>query len=147
MRKEIDNLIAEAMKNRDTVRLNVLKLIKTEFVKAEHDGISIDDATEVKMLLKMKAQREDSIAQYEAANRKDLVNSEIEELDILKSFIPAQPTDEDIKLFAETVINELFPNGLAMKDMKTVMTEVKKKYPSANGKLISDIVKNKIGSF
>lgn len=147
MRKEIDNLIAEATKNRERVRLNVLKLIKSEFVKAEHDGVTIDDATEVKMLLKMKSQREDSISQYAEANRQDLVDSETEELNVLKSFIPEQPTDKDIKNFTELVINEMFPNGLMMKDMKAVMTEVKKKYPSANGKIISDVVKNKIGSF
>lgn len=147
MRKGIDNLIAEAMKNREAVRLNVLKLIKSEFVKAEHDGVTIDGPTEIKMLLKMKAQREDSITQYASANRQDLVDSEMKELDILKSFIPEQPTDEDIKLFTESVIDELFHNGLTMRDMKLVMTEVKKKYPSANGKIISDVVKNKIGSF
>ena len=61
---EIDKLIANAMKERNIELLNVLKLIKSELVKAEKDGVTLDEVSETKILLKMLSQREDSIRQY-----------------------------------------------------------------------------------
>ena len=50
---EIDKLIANAMKERNIELLNVLKLIKSEMVKAEKDGVTLDEISETKILLKM----------------------------------------------------------------------------------------------
>ena len=61
---EIDKHIAFAMKERNMDLLNVLKLIKSEFVKAEKDGVTLDEISETKILLKMLSQREDSIPIY-----------------------------------------------------------------------------------
>ena len=69
---DINRYIAEAMKKRETDRLGTLKLIKAELVKAEKDGIKLDDAKETKILLKMIEQRKDSIAQYLKGGREDL---------------------------------------------------------------------------
>ena len=55
IRNNIETLIAEAMKSKDTVRLSVLRMVKSEFVKAEKDGNTIDEATEATMLSKMVA--------------------------------------------------------------------------------------------
>ena len=56
---KIDEMIASALKNRETDLLNVLKLIKTEFVNAMHNKVELNEANEVKILLKMASQRED----------------------------------------------------------------------------------------
>lgn len=140
IRNNIETLIAEAMKNKDAVRLSVLRLIKTEFVKAEKDGKTIDEATEAVMLTKMVAQREDSIKQFAEAKRYDLVEGETAELDILKEYAPKPVSDDDIK----EALQKMVDDGLepSMKNMKEFMSRIKIIYPTANGKVVSDFIKN-----
>ena len=140
IRNNIETLIAEAMKNKDAVRLSVLRLIKTEFVKAEKDGKTIDEATEAVMLTKMVAQREDSIKQFAEAKRYDLVECETAELDILKEYAPKPVSDDDIK----EALQKMVDDGLepSMKNMKEFMSRIKIIYPTANGKVVSDFIKN-----
>lgn len=102
---EIDKLIANAMKERNIELLNVLKLIKSELVKAEKDGVTLDEVSETKILLKMLSQREDSIRQYVDGGRKDLADNEQKEIDIIKQFVPEQPTDEEIEEYTRTCIS------------------------------------------
>ena len=59
---DIDKRIAEAMKSHDEVALRTYRLIKTEFVNAIKNGVTIDNATEAKLLNKMITQHKDSIA-------------------------------------------------------------------------------------
>lgn len=140
--KEIDKYIANAMKERNIDTLNALKLIKAELVKAEKDGINLDDVSETKILLKMVSQREDSIRQYIDGNRKDLADNEQKEINVIKQFIPEQPSDEDIENYTRATITAYALSKekgykLSMKDMKPIMSIVQEKYPSANGKIIS----------
>ena len=139
---EIDKHIANAMKERNIDTLNALKLIKAELVKAEKDGINLDDVSETKILLKMVSQREDSIRQYIDGNRKDLADNEQKEINVIKQFIPEQPSDEDIENYTRATITAYALSKeegykLSMKDMKPIMSIVQEKYPSANGKIIS----------
>lgn len=142
---EIDKLIANAMKERNIELLNVLKLIKSEMVKAEKDGVTLDEVSETKILLKMLSQREDSIRQYVDGGRKDLADNEQKEIDIIKQFVPEQPTDEKIEEYTRGCISAYIltkkaGESLSMKDMKPLMNIVKEKYPSANGKIISKVL-------
>lgn len=138
---EIDQLIADAMKRR-APELEVYKLIKCEFVKAEKDGVVLDELAEARILLKMVAQRKDSIEQYTGAGRTDLADNEQAELKVIEGLIPAQPTDEEISEYTLSIISAykiVMPKGynLSMRDMKPIMTLVQEKYPTASGKLIS----------
>ena len=143
---KIDEMIASALKNRETDLLNVLKLIKTEFVNAMHNKVELNEANEVKILLKMASQREDSIQQYIKGGRNDLAESEKKELDIIKSYIPKQATEEEIADYtrlAVTIYKTTKDAGyvLSMKDMKGIMGLVKEKYPTANGGIVSKTLK------
>lgn len=142
---EIDKHIASAMKERNMDLLNVLKLIKSEFVKAEKDGIKLDEVSETKILLKMMSQREDSIRQYVDGGRQDLADNEQKEIGVIKEFVPKQPTDEEIEEYTRASISAyVLTKGegynLSMRDMKPLMNIVQEKYPSANGKIISKIL-------
>lgn len=139
---KIDEMIATALKNRESDLLNVLKLIKTEFVNAIHNKVELNEANEVKILLKMASQREDSIQQYINGGRNDLAEAEKKELDIIKSYTPKQATDEEIAEYTNGVITAYKVSKedgyvLSMKDMKPIITVVKEKYPNANGKVVS----------
>ena len=141
--------IKEAMLNKNASELKTLRLIKAEFTKAEKDGVEINDISSFKILNKMMAQREDSYNQYVSANRLELANIEKEEMDIIATFIPKQPSEEEIKKFVDnTIQNYIEGQGegfkLSMRDMKPILTMVQETYPTVNGKIVSDIIKSMI---
>ena len=146
---EINKYIAEAMKAKDREKLSTLKLIKAELVKAEKDGIKIDEAKEAKILMKMIDQRKESISHYIKGGRNDLAESEQKEIDVIKQYIPEQPSDDEIEQYTNDAINAYVEqNGLdykiSMKDMKAILSMVQEKYPMANGKIVSNVLKNRI---
>ena len=146
---DINRYIAEAMKKRETDRLGTLKLIKAELVKAEKDGIKLDDAKETKILLKMIEQRKDSIAQYIKGGREDLAESEQNEIKVIEEFVPEQPTEEEIEKYTEDAIDAYIEQNdadyaISMKDMKAILSMVQERYPMANGKIVSKVLKNRI---
>ena len=138
---QLNSLIAEAMKNKENDRVAVLRLIKAELLKKEKEGKPLDETIEASVLMKMVSQREDSINQFKQANRMDLAENEQKELDIIKEFAPKQVSDEDITIETEKVIANM-GGTVTMKDMKNILAEVQKVYPTANGKLISQIVES-----
>ena len=140
--ENIDSLILNSMKEKNSDRVKVLRLIKTELVKKEKDCKKLDSVIESSVLLKQISQREDSINQFKQANRIDLVESEEKELEIIKEFAPKQVSEEEIVAETERVISTL--GTITMKDMKNILSEVQKKYPTANGKIVSQIVKNHV---
>ena len=142
---ELNRMILDAMRSKDNDRVNILRLIKNELVRKEKDGVTINDSVEATVLNKMISQREDSIEQFTKANRMDLVEKETIELNLLKEYAPKEITSDEI----DSVINEIissFEEGhiLSVKDTKIIMEGVKSKYPSANGKMISDCFRKRI---
>lgn len=138
------------MHNKDMQLLNVLKLIKAEFLKKSTEpgrtSRDLSEEEQIKVLMKMAAARKDSIEQYEKAGRKDLSEGEKYELDIINNFLPKEPTEEEIRQEvskAELFIKETKGQDykLSVKDMKDVMNFVKKTYPTVNGGVISKIIK------
>ena len=150
---QIDELIKDAMHQKNRELLNVLKLIKAEFLKKQTEPgrktKELTDEEQTKVLLKMASQREDSIKQYIDGGRQDLADAEKRELEIINEFTPKQPTDEELSEFVGGVIaGYKLTKGddykLSMKDMKPIMDIVKEKYPTANGKIISQTLQKVI---
>ena len=142
LNEKLNSLIADAMKNKETNKVSVLRLIKNEFVKKEKEGKVLNDIMEANILTKMIAQREDAISQFTKANRFDLVENEQAELSIIKEFAPKEASEEDIVNETNRIIESI--GVVTMKDMKTILSEVQKTYPTANGKIVSQIVKNHV---
>lgn len=145
LREKLNELIKNAMLSHNNTRLEVIRSIKTAFTNFEKEGKELTDADESKILLKMVSQREDSIEQYNKGVRYDLAEKEQNELNILKEYVPKQPTDEEITNLTKGVIAAFeTQNGrkAEMRDMKTILAEVQKTYPSANGKIVSGVVKS-----
>lgn len=146
---DINQLLKEAIKNKDSVRLEVIRAIKSEFSKREHNGEVMNEQHQLEVLSKMVAQRQDSIEQYKNANRLDLAEQETKELEILKEFAPKEITDDELTKVTEQVIAEYLTHmdenyKLSMKDMKPILNAVKEIHPSANAKVISQVLKNQI---
>lgn len=143
LKNEIDALIQGAMKNGEEMRLNTLRMIKSAMLVAEKSGEEYTEASELKMLLKMKASIDDSIKQFTEGGRTDLVEKEQKGLEILQEFLPKEASEDDIKTYTNEVIDGL-DHPVSMKDMKNILAEVQKKYPTANGKIVSEVVKSRI---
>ena len=123
---QIEAEVKDAMRARDKQRLGVLRLIMSEFKRVEVDErIELEDPRVLVILDKMSKQRKDSLAQFEAAGRDDLVAQESFELDILKEFMPQQLSLEEVKSIVEAVISEV--GATSIKDMGKVMGMLKLK--------------------
>jgi uncharacterized protein YqeY len=142
----LNEKMKEAMKNKNASELKTLRLIKAELMKAEKDGVELNDLTIFKILTKMVSQREESYKQYVEGNREDLAIVEKEEMDVIKTFIPKQPSDEEIINKVNEIVNDyIIMQGndfkLTMRDMKPILAKVQETYPTANGKLVADVIK------
>lgn len=84
--------------------------------------------------------RDEQISMYDANSRKDLADMYREQNQVLKALLPPEITEDKIQ---EAVVTA-YPNGYTQKEMGKVIKEIKAIYPTADGKLISEIVKEHI---
>ena len=141
----LNKLIMEAMKSHDNVRLESLRAIKAAFMNwqtsKEHAGKELTEADEIQILKKMVKQREESIEQYNAAGRPELADAELAQVKVIKEFLPAEVTAEQI----ETTVNFVISTGTldpVKKNMGAIIKAVKETLPTADGKLVAQIVSN-----
>lgn len=139
-RENIDKQIASTMKNGEHIKLTVWRAIKNEFMKFQTSGANMEltDEKELQIINKMVQQRKDSIEQYLKANREELASVEEQEMEILSSLLPNEPTEDDIKTLIESYIKEkeITPK---MQDLRNVMSFIKIKFPTVDGGKVSKI--------
>lgn len=145
LRERIMSDIKTSMKEKKTVRLNTLRFLQAAIKNCEIDmrpnPITENDVLGV--IKKLVKQRKESIEQYKAGNRQDLVDSETAELVILEELLPAQMSKEKIEQIVGEVITAL--NAKTVKDMGPVMKEViARAQGQADNKTVSEIIKSKL---
>lgn len=148
LREKLNALIKDATLSKDARLLEVIRSIKTAFTNFEKTGKELTDNDEVAILLKMVSQRKDSIEQYTKGGRQDLVDIEREELELLMMFVPEQPSEQEVSELAQSIIDQFVEeNGrsVEMRDMGFVLSTVRLKYPTADGKTVSDVLRRNIG--
>ena len=141
----INHDIKQAMLAKDVEKLSALRSVKSAFLlEASKDGRSeISDEIALKIIAKLVKQRKDSAQIYNEQNRQDLEKDELEQLKHLEVYLPKQLSEDKIKLIIDTIVDDL--DAISMKDMGRVMSEANKKIGSqADGKLIANIVRNKL---
>ena len=144
IRKQLDNDLKEAMRARDTVRLDTVRNVRGAIRAREIDSGSELDAAEITKLIRgLVKQREESIAQYREGGRADLVERETREQAILEGYLPAAPSADQVNGAVVAVIAEL--GASSIKDMGRVMKAVMDRLgPTADGKVVSAAVKDKL---
>ena len=141
----INHDIKQAMLAKDVEKLAALRSVKSAFLlEASKDGRSeISDEIALKIIAKLVKQRKDSAQIYNEQNRQDLEKDELEQLKHLEVYLPKQLSEDEIKVIIDTIVDDL--GAVSMKDMGRVMSEANKKIGSqADGKLIANIVRNKL---
>ena len=132
---------ANAETRKSTLRM-LLAAVKNADIEAR---AQLDDAGIMAVIQKQAKQRRESIAEFEKANRSDLVDREAAELVILEEYLPRQATREDVEAAARAVIAEVGAAG--PRDLGKVMPVLTRQFAgTADGRLISEIVRALLGA-
>lgn len=113
-----------AMRAQEKEKLGVIRLIQAAIKQYEVDERKEVDDTQVLIILeKMLKQRRESIAQFETANRQDLVKQEKFEVELIQHYMPKPLTDSEIENIIKTAVAKT--GAKTMQDMGKIMAEVK----------------------
>lgn len=145
---QINESIKDSMKKKESLRLESLRSIKSAILLEKTRSSSdktLDENEIIKILQRLVKQRNDSAKIYNEQNREDLANIEVAQSKIISEFLPEQLNETELTEIINTTIKEL--NASSMKDMGTVISEVNKKVSGrAEGRIIAEIVKNKLSN-
>jgi len=126
LKERITDDMKAAMRSGEKERLGVIRMITSAIKQREVDErISLDDVQVLSVLEKMIKQRKESLVQFQAGNRQDLVDKESAEITLLQGYLPSQLSDADI----DGLINDAIAASGAgsIKDMGKVMAIIKGK--------------------
>lgn len=146
LKARITEDMKNAMRAKDTARLGAIRLLQAAIKQREVDErIELDDTQVVEAIEKMLKQRRDSISQYEAAGRNDLVDVEKFEVSVLQEYLPVALTKSELDEILGKVIADTGASGI--KDMGKVMAAIR---PLVIGRAdmgkISGLIKARLGA-
>lgn len=129
-----------AMRAKDAVLLDTIRSVRAAITQREVDGgKDLDDEAVFTLIRGLRKQRVESIEQYKAGGRDDLVAQEEREKELLEAYLPAAPTKDSIEAAARAVIAEL--GASSIKDMGRVVQATKARLAGVDGKQLSDVVR------
>lgn len=131
-----------AMKSRDQLRMDVIRMIKAAVQYKEVElKQDLDDAGMSRIMTTLIKQRKEAAEQFEKGNRQDLAAKERQEISIIESYLPAAVSAEELARIVAEVITE--SGATSIKDMGLVMKSVMARLAgqSVDGKVVSDLVK------
>jgi uncharacterized protein YqeY len=145
LKQRITEDMKAAMKGGDKPRLGVIRLLLAAIKQREVDErITLDDSQVLAVLDKMVKQRRDSISQYQAGGRQDLVDQESFEIEVLQGYLPAQLSEAELAALVEQAMAQ--SGASSVRDMGKLMAVLK---PQVQGRAdmgaVSGIVKQKLG--
>ena len=132
LKDKIDTDYKNALKAKDKIQISTYRLILSGIKdldisnRSGPNKKSTDDGDIKKLLKKMIKQRSESIDIYKKSNRKDLLEVEQKESEILSDYLPKQLSEEETKKICTQTVSAL--GASSIKDMGKVMGELKKKY-------------------
>ncbi|MEM7181575.1 MAG: GatB/YqeY domain-containing protein [Spirochaetota bacterium] len=141
LKEQLKEDLKTAMRNKDTFKRDVIRLLNSSIKQIEVDERKdLSDEEVIKLIQKSVKQREDSIEQYQAAKRDDLVEKETQEKEILISYLPKQLDEKELEQEIQNLIQEL---GItSKKEMGKIMGAATKKLAGkTDGKKINEVVK------
>ena len=145
MLEEINNDLKTAMKEHDSFKLSVIRMLKSalqlEQIAKKHE---LDDSEVASVIKKQVKLRKDSISEYEKYGKVDSVKDLEKEIEILSSYLPEEMSKEEIEKFVDEVIAEINPESI--KEMGKVMKRLNEVLVNKNAdmSLASSLVKEKL---
>ncbi|HVG02371.1 MAG TPA: GatB/YqeY domain-containing protein [Nitrospira sp.] len=135
--------LKSAMKSRDQLRMDVIRMIKAAVQYKEVElKQDLDDAGMSRIMTTLIKQRKEAAEQFEKGNRQDLAQKERLEISIIEGYLPAALSSEELSDLVQTVIKD--SGASSLKDMGQVMKAVMARVAgqTVDGKVVSDLVKS-----
>ena len=145
LKQQIESKLNEALKAKDKNTYPTLRLVVSAIKDAEIAGRSkgqqeVADSDVTSILKKMIKQRNESCEVYKKANRKELLESELREIEVISVFLPKQLSEEETKKICQETVKSV--GATSMKDMGKVMGALKSKHADTIDFLkVSSIIK------
>lgn len=130
----------DAMKAKDTLKLSVIRMLKASLKNEEiSKGRPLSEDEELHVLTRELKQRRDSLAEFEKAGREDLIEKTRAEIEIVKSYLPAELSEDELRAIIREAIERV--GASSKRDMGKVMSEVMPKVKGrADGKRVNQLV-------
>lgn len=141
LKERLQDDLKTAMKEKDTIRKNVVIMTKAAVLQIEKDKkIELDDEGVIDVVAKGVKQRKDAIPEFERGNRPDVVEDLNREIAFLMAYLPLQLNEAEIRKIVTDTISEV--GATSAKEMGKVMGALQPKIKGkADGKLVNTIVK------
>lgn len=146
MKEELLQDLKEAMKNKETLRKDTITMLIAAILQVEKDSQkTLNDDEICAIVAKEVKKRKESVKEYEDAGREDIAENLKKEIEILSKYLPEQLTEEEIRKMVEDAVKE--SGAASPRDMGKVMSILRPKTAGkADGKLVSDIVKERLAN-
>ena len=146
LKDQLDADLKAAMKDKDTLKLSVVRMLKSAIKYREIEVMkTLDDAGVQGVISSEIKRRRDSVEQYRQGGRDDLASKEESEIAILQAYLPAQLSPEELGKLVDAAIQRTGAQG--PKDMGKVMKELLPEVQGkAEGKVVSELVKQKLAA-
>ncbi|MBS0167235.1 MAG: GatB/YqeY domain-containing protein [Nitrospira sp.] len=134
-----------AMKSRDQLRMDVIRMIKAAVLNKEVElKRDLDDAEMSRVMTTLVKQRRESVEQFEKAQRQELAAKERQEIEIIEAYLPKPISPEALETLVTSVVADT--GSRSMKDMGAVMKAVMARLggQTVDGKHVSELVKRKL---
>ena len=145
LQEKIQSHLADAMRSKDQLRLNCLRMMKTAVKNKEIDKMKpLDEAEVISVLNTLVKQRKDSVDQFRKGGREELARKEEAEIKVIEEYLPAAASDDDIRVAVQEAIQET--SAASMKDMGKVMKATMTRLAglTVDGRVVSDFVKKRL---
>ena len=143
--ERIQKDMVEAMKAKEEVRLNAVRMVKAALLKYKADQMKdADEAAEMQILNSLMKQRRESADMFRKGGREELAAKEEAELVVIESYMPASASAQEIEAAIVAAIAE--NPGATLKQMGVVMKAAQSKLTGkrVDGKAMSDLVRAKL---
>lgn len=129
-----------AMRTGDTIAKNTIQLVRAAIINEEKDKQeALTDQEVENLIVKEKKKRIEAQAQFEKAQRKELIDRTVKEIAVLDKYLPQQMTEYDLTIAMKELIEE---NEIKPQEMGKLIRLTKEKYGNAvNGRMVADIAK------
>jgi uncharacterized protein YqeY len=134
----------QAMKDKDKVRLSVIRMVRTAMKNLEIDAKrELSDEDVITIMNRELKQRRDSLQAFESGGRQDLVEDMKAEIQVLIAYLPEQLSEDEVRTIVKDVIASTGATGKA--DMGKVMSALMPKVKGrADGKLVNQVVSQEL---
>ncbi len=120
LKNQLEEQLKNALRNKDVVRKNVIRMALSSIKMAELDQRKeLEDAVFISILQKEVKTREETIAEAKNANRSEMIAPLEEEITVLKEFLPPEFNDEELSDFLKNIIQD--SGAASIRDMGLVM--------------------------